>query len=143
MKLRFFEWDYRTGLVTEFKRNGECKQCGLCCTFRIAFTTCGRPYKGDHHNGGKEPNGSGVWQEANRGQWRYFYQITDISPEGHRCHACGEDNLCSLQNDKPGPCRDWPMSPVCIAQFPDCGFRFETIGTWKISETKQSSEKPE
>lgn len=134
MRPRYFEWDYELNLVKEYKRKGKCKKCGSCCRAKIVFQSIGHSYRGDKRNGSKVTNGIGLWQEVNKGKWRYFYKIISIHPNQKTCQDLNNDNNCQVYENKANICKDWPFSPICINQFPNCGYYFNEINEWKINE---------
>ena len=52
-ELRFFEWDYMRGVVTEYARLGECNGCGDCCKAMIRFHVASDPIDGVARNGSR------------------------------------------------------------------------------------------
>ena len=129
---RYYEWDYNSMEVTEFKRKGKCLQCGQCCRARITFTFTKPARSGRACDGGGETNGEGIWQEVNRGRWRYFWKLGKIEPGTITCEALTEEGLCEAHNEKSHLCAWWPMSPRCIADFAGCGYSFEEVNHWKF-----------
>lgn len=134
---RYLEWDYVANTVTEWEREGECKQCGACCRCRVTFKV-EKPYGRDNDKrkaGGHRTSHEGIWQEVNTGRWRHFFQLLgiDLTESG-----CGheEDGVCDCHDDpdRPWICAEWPFSPRSIIAFPDCGYSFKEISYSWIEE---------
>jgi len=89
--------------------------------------------------GGHLTNGEGIWQEVKIGRWRHFFRLIKINLDELGCNDCDDDTgLCGIYgNDiRSWICNEWPFSPRCIVPFPECGYSFEEIGRWNISETE-------
>jgi hypothetical protein len=144
--MRFFEWDYDADSVVEYARDGECNECGACCSVLIKFapypTGQGQlnPILGwDSRNGEFINARKGKITEVRvGGKSRYFYDIT-ITDEPERCAMLTDDNRCRVHLGKRLLSRAWPITPDQVAAFKDCSYTFREIGRWKISEVESQS----
>lgn len=136
----FYEWDYDTGKVIQYQRNGECNECGQCCIALIGMKTAFDRSKGESggRNGGTGTTEKGIWSEVEIDNASRYYQITEIDTENteSRCPALSQENKCTEHFDRANLCKDWPMSPRQAEPFSDCSYSFEEIERWNISELK-------
>ena len=130
---RYLEWNYDNGIVTEYQRAGKCNQCGKCCKALITFQVI-KPRRGIGRKGGVTTDETGIWSEIDNGRWRYFFKITEIDFDYAGCECLNSNQLCDYHNEKENICAWWPLSPTCIEPFPDCGYSFEQINEWKMSD---------
>lgn len=118
--MKFYEWDYDNGIVTQYERLGECRQCGECCRATINLGCIKPPYNTD---------GKGVWCDTLSGRYRYLFKVTGVElGTGDCCRLV--NGLCLDHGKKLAICRLWPMGPCCIESFPGCGYSFREIGHW-------------
>jgi hypothetical protein len=129
------EWDYDRMVVTAYRRSGKCKKCGACCRAHVSFGYMMPPRAGDPRKGGNTTDAVGVWQELDAGRWRYFYRIT-VNLEENVCGGLQEDGCCADHEDPDRSmlCQIWPLTPADISKFPNCGWSFEEVGRWPLTE---------
>jgi len=133
---RFLEWNYDTGIVTEYKRLGNCNHCSACCHRIIACVFIKPGRSRNPRNGSASTDGVGVWNELNLGRWSYYFGNIKAKGDYNGCQAL-VDNMCSNHNNKDKICSGWPFSPSNTEEFPNCGYSFEKIGEWSIESINQ------
>ena len=133
--MKFLEWDYDNNTVTTYEREGQCKQCADCCRANIIYDIYpalkGSPAEQDWWDG------KGVWHAAQHQGVRGFIRITSLEPNSGGCERLTYDNRCQkrlFHEELSVVCRDWPFSPKCIEQFPNCGHSFIVKNQKAISE---------
>lgn len=140
MNIRYFEWRWEEDVVIEYRRDGECNGCGMCCMVRIQWDVS-RP-DNDPFIGWSPRNGNrGRCAHAkvstavliNNNHWRYFDDIK-IGTEPEICGMLTADKRCKIHAGKALIASAWPMSPVHVEALSECSYTFEEIGRWKISE---------
>lgn len=132
---RYLEWDYSHDQVIEYRKLGECHKCGQCCHAFISFMVLGSIGK-NKRNGGITTDSKGLWHEVDKGHWRHFFKMVETRLDDRICPSLGEDQLCRDYDRRHAICEEWPFGPSNLTSFPDCGFRFELIRQWRISELK-------
>ena len=135
--MNFTDWDYDTGIATEYRRDGECSKCGDCCKVIIKLQMVG----GDKDSyGGYATDGEKRWSEILGGEDREFVRFFSTDePVEERCSALGPDNLCSLNGTKPWRCQVWPTSPSDIALFSNCTYKFIEVDNWELEIKDEQS----
>ena len=103
----FTEWNYETEEVIQYRRQGECNQCGDCCLPKIMFQIAHWDAPDDPRDGGETTSQAGVWSEVNEGNERYFFRMTGVGPEANDCDALQGDGRCSDHCDKNRICNSW------------------------------------
>ena len=144
----FYEWDYDTGVITQWHRCGECNQCGDCCRACVRMnddiSTNGK--RAVERINGKWPE-TGVQNEVNDDGKRIFFWNVRLDPDYPDYEVCGslEGNLCSAHDgeDRIAICRYFPMSPRNAALFPRCSYEFERVGEWSIDEIETDDKERE
>ena len=138
----FTDWNYDTGIATEYERIGECNQCGDCCraTFNIKMS---EGYD-KQFNGGKATDEKGRWSEIMEVSeisrikgTREYTGFTLADRENPPCCALDpETNLCTKEefDRKPWICRVFPTVPNDIKDLPNCSYEFIKIDEWCIEE---------
>jgi len=127
MTKRYYLWDYDAGIVSEWQRLGECSQCGECCRIRLGYTVCrenGKPCTTD---------GKGKWGEVAEGEERLFFRFQNAGAREQCDRLLG--NTCSVHGDdeaRSDLCKEWPICPLELVPFPDCGYSFERVSEWRI-----------
>lgn len=145
-------WGVRDGKLVQYKRSGECNQCGDCCKAGIYYTSKIGSAVEQHAEQDTKSKEDADWKGyegwavfAAQGIWWYFdVKRPEKAPEGgHK--GCG-----SLTEEK-GPCgrtvkatcerwmdetfrpicRYWPMLPEHVEWFPFCSFTFERVKEMK------------
>lgn len=133
--IRYYQYDFDKGIITEYARRGQCLRCGDCCRAEITFEWAGDKVRGNGKNGGCAVDGRDLWQVVEDEEELRCYKVTGFIGWNMRCGSLGDGNLC-IEHDKPpsrhGICQDWPMGPKCNEDLPTCGFTFETIGNWHL-----------
>lgn len=137
----FIEWNYETGTATEYRRDGDCNQCGQCCMTYISFFAGKRSGK-NNHNGGSATDGVGVWNEVrNQHGTRRYFKINEINHNilDQRCPMLRRGNkpgeyACSVQKTKLRICKSWPMSPSQVEPFDKCSYTFVPVRSWKFDD---------
>ena len=138
--MNFVDYDYTTGVATEYVRDGICKQCGDCCKTTINM----RMVDGDKYtHGGYTTDGDGRWSEvSNNGTKEYVKFYMPHEEEGNSpCPALALDgsNVClwhdSEEGDKPWACRVWPTAPSDIESFENCTYKFVMVAQWEFETT--------
>jgi hypothetical protein len=136
--LQYFVWDYDQGIVTEYKRLGECNGCGQCCRAVIRYVTAQeKPFVDGFLGSGSDKKG--IWIEATDGDRRWALKLLEIEhPEGFRCEHLLEGNLCVVHNiknarkDRLALCDLWPMGPQHVDPFDQCSYTFEKVSEFPI-----------
>lgn len=131
---RYTDWDYETNIATEYKRIGECNQCGDCCKKRINIKMI-NGNKSTH--GGETTDGDGRWSEIDGGKKEEFIKFYMNSNDTHQtCVALGPDNQCIEQElgKKPWVCSVWPTAPSDIEPFENCSYQFVEVAWWEIQQ---------
>ncbi len=134
MAIRYYQYDYDKGIVTEYARKGQCLRCGDCCRAVITFQWTGNAVRGNGKNGGDSTQCAGLWQVVEDGDELRCYKLTAIEWRNDRCCHLDEKDNCTGHDDPTihmGICQDWPMGPQCNEGLPTCGFRFEPIAAWR------------
>lgn len=136
--MRYAEYDYDAGVITEYERLGKCTQCGDCCRALIRFTYTGtKPDATDNEKkgGGLTTDGAGKWQgyQDDSGQWRYV-KLIECVPGDTACFKLCEDGRCGMYEDRNPYCQIWPLAPTDIAKFPKCGFSFKKTNEWPLEQ---------
>ena len=140
--VKFYEWNYSAGEVTEYRRVGECAQCGECCRALVRYSFIKPPRRKNPRNGGPATSGEDIWQEVNHGRWSYFFGITEIELGADSCGGLTGGDLCEEHATKDHICADWPFSPRCIGLFPSCGYSFEEISQWRSKDCERPHRRP-
>ena len=118
-----------------YRRSGSCKQCGkCCCTTEIRAQVQVTTDDADKSNrsGPSDLGDLSDWEGFSvfcaRGLWWWIkIEVTD-EPQLELCSAF-IDGRCNCWNtvDWPVICEYWPVHPMNLERFPDCGFSFERI----------------
>jgi hypothetical protein len=113
--MRFFDYDFNTGEIIEYTRNGECCHCGDCCTTRLKFSTI-------------ERKGIGLWACVREEGKPDFWQQVRLDGEigGEVCQQYTGSG-CMIYESRLRMCRTWPMSPAQLALCPRCSYSFVEI----------------
>lgn len=134
--MRWIEWDCDQGRAVEYRRTGECSQCGDCCAAVITFQHGSVP-EGETpltYGGGLEAGPTGVWQEVEDDAGRRVLRRQIINPVGHGGCSQWQDGKCLIHAATlPAFCRYWPAAPSDIAAFPRCTYRFEVVRAWDFT----------
>ena len=137
--MRYFEWDYDRGVVTEYERLGECKRCGECCHWEIHLQFVKPAYGDDPRKGaGNGTDGQGKWmdftgEDGRRRLWKWSFAKPNIP-----CSGLTAEGLCLDHDNKAPVCALWPFGPQCLEHFPECGYSFHAVGEWPIEEGAQA-----
>lgn len=141
--IRYFEWDFETGYVTEYTRQGECNGCGACCMTLIRWE-----YSQDVHRELTLHTGLTTWNFGNGspymdyptgvytsvligGKWRYFRDLTVHTDEPQKkCRELTDDLKCRVHMGKRLISSAWPMLPRHVAPFSECSYEFTEIARW-------------
>ena len=91
-----------------FEPMGSCRRCGQCCYLH-------NTNPGLWGSLPESPLGEDTRMGTNEDQ-----SATTVIED--RCYRHGEDNLCTIYGDRPGPCRAWPEHPDQL--LPGCGYWF-------------------
>jgi Fe-S-cluster containining protein len=138
MQASCLEWNYDEDTVTQWKRVGECNQCGDCCKTLINIKMVSDDIEADKETGvgfdGTDEEG--VWSEIEGGADRKFIQFT-ASLEGKEDCIGLCLNECVYNGNKPWVCKIWPTIPNDIKLFPNCSYEFEDEGQWEIADTEE------
>jgi len=138
----FTEWNYDTGIATEYERIGECNRCGDCCrsVIDIKITKDGNK----RYHGGKTTNEEGRWSEimevsdvAHIKENREFIAFIPTDREHGGCHALDpETSLCTINSgfSKPWCCSVFPTAPSDIKNLPNCSYEFIKVNEYSIEE---------
>lgn len=143
--MRYIRWDYDKGEAVEFRRDGECNGCGMCCMARITFKVSQTPefiYPAapgvaiDTNNGGDTTDVNGQWSEiVFDNEARRFFKITSIDLNDiHLCPLLTAEKRYQKHNHVNNLCSEWPMAPEQVTPFPDCSFTFTEINRWPIEQ---------
>lgn len=147
MKRRYLEWNFNTGKVTEWARQGECNGCGQCCMARIRYSISLRTRKPPKWQGGEgqysaimgtRASHEGIWLEVREGRSRRFISPVIVENRDHRCAALTDDLQCRMhafkrfQRDSLALCDTWPIHPDQVSAFDQCSYTFVKIGEWDI-----------
>ncbi len=141
--LLFYEWDYDTNEVIEYRREGECNGCGECCMALIHYRFSRRAVPEDRipATGGDATDGEGVWFETQRGNLRRFFKYGEIGEIGsHVCSKLNSDLTCAVQAFKGLYNKMWPMNPRQITPFPSCSYTMTEINRWPFEENESVAE---
>jgi Fe-S-cluster containining protein len=141
----FYEWNYDTGKITLWQRNGECNHCGQCCKdaadigFDVASSMEIKPgqYQENYNtkNGGDTTSGKVVWSEGRENKRRVFFgNIRRLNKTGYTPCEMWKNERCSMHDEKPNICKLFPMSPHDVVMFNECSYSFEKIEEWDMSE---------
>lgn len=141
---KYYEWNFDTGKVTEWAREGECNGCAQCCVAMIRY----RKNIPDFSDGDLTKSGSlgdnmgrsGIWYEISEGDFRRFMQPIAIEPRNreHACHLLTDDNRCSVHalkaflSESLMLCDTWPIHPDQVTAFDQCSYTFVKVGEWDI-----------
>ena len=138
--LRFIEWDFTAHRATEYRRFGECTQCGACCAAGIHFQhgTTPEGFTAKAYGGGQEAGPEGKWQEVDDGARRVFRR--QISEPGSFACSAFHERRCAVYTDRPTICRWWPVGPSDVAAFPQCEYRFEIVQEWDFIPVQVAAE---
>ena len=113
--MKFFEYNFDTGEVIRYERQGECCHCGECCTTRIDFHTSNYKFRG-------------VWACVTEdGLPDFWQQVARISEIGGEVCQQYTGSGCGIYPDRLRMCRTWPMTPAQVALFPHCSYTFEVV----------------
>lgn len=108
---RYLDWDYTTGEVVEYAREGECNGCGACCMALIRFTS--HAGRGDAKLGATGTDEKGVWHELREDDGvRRFYRTDAIEVNATRCKMLDANKRCAVHVEKDKVCASFPLSPI-------------------------------
>lgn len=142
----FLGWNYKEGIVTRYKRNGECNGCGDCCRKLIfvqppndeieeTLSKHSGESEADFHSEHMEPE----FDNPDRHLWRF-----DVTDQDHTCAMLqaleGGKGSCKIQSEKPAQCTIFPTHPNDIKNLPNCSYSFETVEQWTFEPTRDASE---
>lgn len=139
---RFFKWDFDNQEVIEYEREGECNNCGQCCTTLIRYELAGRKTGGPGKLGDTMDD-KGVWSEYKQGRTRRFAKLTETGPIGEAPCSKFVEGRCAIHEKKSlafrgelAMCKAWPMIPEHVTPFDQCSYKFTEIGRWRIDDVK-------
>ena len=128
-------WIVEDGQLVEYKRAGQCNQCGeCCCAHTISYRMSTRVASASSAGGNDEVED---WSDSEgwsalyaQGIWWWFW-VENIEDKPDPCPAFDMvTKQCARWQDMEDfrpICRYWPVNPKDIAKFPQCGFSFERI----------------
>jgi Fe-S-cluster containining protein len=144
----FTDWNYDTGVATEYERIGECNQCGNCC--RATFDLKMSEGSDKRFNGGNGTDGEGQWPEIKEvsdiphinGNREFVAFVLRRQNPNPPCYALDpETNLCTINSgfSKPWCCSIFPTAPSDIANLPNCSYEFIKVNEHAIEELEYES----
>lgn len=138
--LQFIVWNYDARRATEYRRLGECTQCGACCAAGIHFQhgTVPDGFTAKSYGGGQEAGPEGVWQEVDDGEKRVFRR--QISEPGSFTCSAFHEGRCAVYADRPTICRWWPVAPSDVAAISQCTYWFEVMREWEFMPVQVAAE---
>lgn len=130
-------WIVEGGQLVQYKRTGQCDQCGACCcahTIRYDVSASVRTaaaLPGGNGGDGADWSGWEGWSTLyGQGVW-FWFRVSDVEDEPHQCPSYDvEMKQCTIWQDMeafPLICRYWPVNPKDIVKFSNCGFSFERV----------------
>jgi len=141
---RYLKWDYDAQAVTEYRRHGQCNNCGQCCRAHIQYELAGPHATEDRRSAqvGTGTSESGVWHEVSEGEHRWMIGNAIVSQQGkHQCPLLDGDTLLCTKHEEKDPesnelalCALWPMGPEHVESFDECSYEFEEIASWRMQD---------
>lgn len=133
---RFLKWDFDEDTITEYRRLGECNNCGACCIDINRYRTLGRKTLGYGQMGDKvQPEG--IWAEWWEGNNRRFISLPRLTGEHRICDEL-KDKRCKVHGLKSASrhtlCLAWPIIPEHLTLYPECSYTFEEIAVYRIGQ---------
>jgi hypothetical protein len=137
--MRFVQWDYNTGMATEYRRITECNGCsdGMthCCRGKMTFMHIALPDELDEDQralgGGYTTDGKGVWQGVDTDKVHILRQFVSYERTDDVCPNLVDDK-CNIYEDRCGYCHQVPMCPSDNALIPECSVTFEIVKQWQF-----------
>jgi len=127
--MRRIKWDYESGIATEYKRSGECNNCGECCQEIIDLH--GKGIGCDSRNGNRAVYKNGVWGEENNGD-RVFMQLSMRGERGQCSNLVLGSGGCTSHGKKAFVCASFPIIPDHIKGLPSCSYKFTELASWQF-----------
>jgi len=128
-------WIIEEGKPVEYIRRGSCNVCGeCCCKYNISCKFTSALVEDNEIRNAEKNNVNGDWSEwegwsthSQYGIW-WWWKLSIGDRKEKPCPSF-VDGKCTNWGDEDfrAICRDWPVHPDNLENFPDCGFRFERV----------------
>ena len=136
---RYLEWDYGRNTVTEYRREGECNQCGECCQGNVLLMSAEISVVLWLHNC-TSTSGEGIWQEIeddDQAERKFYTTLPALKEDTAPCPLL-KSKLCAVHGtEKPVLCQHWPTGPHDLLNLPRCGYHFVAVNSWDIDASPE------